>query len=252
MGFSIGSSGANMGPRGAIENLGNDRAGQAFDAQIARRLLGFLRPHWLRMGLAFLLMLGATALTLWTPYLIKVAIDGHIAQGNSAGLNRIALWTAAAFVGIFITTAGQRYLLSWVGQRVLATLRMQLFEHLQRLSLGYHDQHIIGVTVSRVINDVGVINELLSQGLITVIGDLLLLVGIVVVMVSMSAQLAVYTFLILPLMVLLTLFFRAPSAHRLSPDARPHRRRGGRSGREYLRYARDPSLCARRSVAGAL
>ena len=207
MGFSIGSSGANMGPRGAIENLGNDREGRAFDAQIARRLLGFLRPHWLRMSLAFLLMLGATALTLWTPYLIKVAIDGHIAQDNSAGLNRIALWTAAAFVGIFITTAGQRYLLSWVGQRVLATLRMQLFEHLQRLSLSYHDQHIIGVTVSRVINDVGVINELLSQGLITVIGDLILLVGIVVVMVSMSAQLAIYTFLILPLMVLVTLFF---------------------------------------------
>ncbi|MCB0127842.1 MAG: hypothetical protein KDE58_36505, partial [Caldilineaceae bacterium] len=104
-------------------------------------------------------------------------------------------------------TAGQRYLLGWVGQQVLATLRNQLFIHLQKLSLSYHDRTIIGVTVSRVISDVGVINELLSQGLLTLIGDTILLIGIIVVMLSMSPQLALYTFIVLPLMAIVTHLF---------------------------------------------
>jgi ABC-type multidrug transport system fused ATPase/permease subunit len=113
----------------------------------------------------------------------------------------------AAFLGLYLTTAGQQYLLSWVGQRVLANLRAQLFHHLQVLPLAYHDTHIVGVTVSRVINDVAVINELLSQGLITLLGDLLVLSGIVVVMLSMNVKLALLTFTVLPLMVLATYFF---------------------------------------------
>jgi ABC-type multidrug transport system fused ATPase/permease subunit len=159
------------------------------------------------MVLAFVLMLIASALTLTAPYLIKVAIDQPIAAGDAEGLLRIALWTAATFAGIFLSSAGRQYLLSWVGQRVLATLRAQLFRHLQNLSLGYHDTHIIGVTLSRVINDVAVINELLSQGLVTLVGDTLLLLGIVAVMLSMSPRLALLTFCVLPLMVLATAFF---------------------------------------------
>ena len=159
------------------------------------------------MALAFLLMIISSALTLLTPYLIKIAIDEHIATGDLPGLDRIALWTALAFIGIYITSAVQRYLLSWVGQQVLATMRSQLFAHLQRLSLSYHDNTIIGVTVSRVINDVGVINELLSQGLLTLVSDTILLVGIVVVMISMSPMLALYSFAVIPLMLLATHLF---------------------------------------------
>ena len=152
-------------------------------------------------------MIISSALTLLTPYLIKIAIDEHIATGDLPGLDRIALWTALAFIGIYITSAVQRYLLSWVGQQVLATMRSQLFAHLQRLSLSYHDNTIIGVTVSRVINDVGVINELLSQGLLTLVSDTILLVGIVVVMISMSPMLALYSFAVIPLMLLATHLF---------------------------------------------
>jgi ABC-type multidrug transport system fused ATPase/permease subunit len=127
--------------------------------------------------------------------------------GDITGLNRIALMIAAAFVGLYLTTAGQRTILSWVGQRVLANLRFQLFEHLQRLSLAYHDRSIVGVTVSRVMNDVAVINELLSQGLITLLGDVLVLIGIIFIMLTMSPQLALLTFITLPLMLLATYFF---------------------------------------------
>ena len=124
-----------------------------------------------------------------------------------AGLNRTALWLTLAFLGIYITSAGQSYLLSWVGQRVLATMRSRLFHHLQNLSLSYHDQHIIGVTVSRVINDVAEINELISEGFINIVGDFLLLGGTIVVMIWMSPLLALYTFTILPLMVVTTWIF---------------------------------------------
>jgi ATP-binding cassette, subfamily B, multidrug efflux pump len=209
MSFSIGAGGSNFGggPRGMIANFGGKEAGRAFDRRIFVRLLAYIKPHSRLMALAFLLMLVGTGLTLLTPYLISIAIDRYIVQGDVPGLTWVALATIASYAGIYGATAGQSYLLSWVGQKVLATLRSQLFHHLQRLPIGYHDTHIIGVTVSRVINDVGVINELLSQGMVTLVGDTLLLVGIIVVMVGMSPKLALLTFTVLPLMVLTTVVF---------------------------------------------
>jgi len=207
MSFTIGTSSAGMGPGQMVRSFGEEIEGRAFDRRIALRLLGFLRPHWWRMAVAGGLMLVATALSLVAPYLIKVAIDQYIALGDEAGLVGVALLTAGAFLGLFLASAGQQYLLGWVGQRVLATLRAQLFRHLQDLSLSYHDTHIVGVTISRVINDVAVINELLSQGLLTIIGDTLVLVGIVVVMLAMSPRLALLTFSVLPLMALATWLF---------------------------------------------
>ncbi|HMO57064.1 MAG TPA: ABC transporter transmembrane domain-containing protein, partial [Roseiflexaceae bacterium] len=201
MSFSIGSSGADMGPRGALGRFGEQATGRTFDRQIVLRLLGELRPHKGRMLLALGCMLIASGLTLATPILIKIAIDEYIVAGEATGLTWIALLTAGAFVGIYAASAGQRYLLSWVGQQVLATLRARLFRRLHQLSLGFHDRQIVGVTISRVINDVGVINDLLSQGLVVLIGDTLVLIGIVIVMLTMSPSLALLTFIVLPLML---------------------------------------------------
>ena len=152
-------------------------------------------------------MLAASGLTLLAPYLVKVAIDGPIIAGDIDGLNEIVLLLLLAFLGLYLASMAQRYLLSWVGQRVLADLRSALFRHLQELPLSYHDNHIVGVTISRVISDVGVINQLLSQGLITLTGDSLLLAGIVIVMLSLNAQLALVTFSIIPVIVLVTMVF---------------------------------------------
>ncbi len=206
-----------MGPRGAIRTFGEDRReGHLFNWRVVSRMLVFLRPYQRQMILAVLLMLVATGLTLLAPVLIKTAIDEYIAPGDAAGLPRIALLTAAAFTGLYLTTAGQQYLLSWVGQRVLANLREALFRHLQALSMGFHDRTITGVTVSRVINDVAVINDLLTQGLVSLLGDVLVLTGIIVVMLSMSPRLALYTFVVIPLMSLATYLFsrRARAAFR--------------------------------------
>jgi len=143
-------------------------------------------------------------------------VDTHIAQGDLSGLLGISLLTGGTYLGLYIATRFQQYLLSLVGQRMLANMRSDLFRHLQALSLGYHDTHIVGVTVSRVINDVATINDLLSQGIITLIGDFIILIGSIVVMLSMNLRLALITFTVLPLMVLVTLWFsrRACVAYR--------------------------------------
>ncbi len=217
MSFNIGTPGFRMGPRGALE-MGSTvvEEGAFFNTRVVRRLLGFLRPFRKHMAAAFVLMLIATGLTLLIPYLMKVAIDQYIAAGDQPGLLRISALLAGAFIALYGATAGQRYLLSWVGQRVLTNLRSALFNHLQALSLSFHDRHIVGVIVSRVINDVAEINDLLSQGLITLLGDILVLVGTLVVMLTLDARLALYSFTVIPLMALATYLFsrRARSAYR--------------------------------------
>ena len=187
--------------------MANEADGKAFDGQVVGRLLTYLRPHRPKMLAAFALMLIVTGTTLGIPLLLKVAIDRYIASNDLGGLAQISIVMAVLFLALFGAASGQRYLLSWVGQRVLSTLRGQLMRHLQALSLGYHSRHIVGVTISRVIGDVAVINELLSQGLITLIGDILVLVGIIVVMLVLSPSLALLTFCTIPLMLVATYFF---------------------------------------------
>ena len=208
MGFSIGSAGVRVGgPSGALEGYADKVEGRSFNLRVLWYMLIFVRPYVLRMVVAFIAMLISTGLTLLSPFLVKLAIDGPIATSDLNGLNQIALVMLVAFISLYIASMVQRYLLSWVGQRVLADLRSELFEHLQALPLEYHDTHIIGVTISRVISDVGVINQLLSQGLITLIGDSILLAGIVIVMLSLNAQLALVTFSIIPVIVIATMIF---------------------------------------------
>ncbi len=225
MGFSIGSTGVRAGgPSNALESYADKVEGQSFNLKVLRYLLVFVRPYTLRMVGAFLAMLVTSALTLLSPFLVKVAIDEPIANADIDGLNQIAIIMLAAFVSLYLASMAQRYLLGWVGQRVLADLRFELFSHLQALPLSYHDTHIIGVTISRVISDVEVINQLLSQGLITLIGDSILLTGIVLVMLSLNAQLALVTFAIIPVIVIVSLIFakRAKVAFRKTRARNAH------------------------------
>jgi len=179
-------------------------------------MLAFLKPYSGQMALAFVSMIIVSGLTLLVPYLLKIAVDQYITVGDAAGLARISLYTAAAFLGLYVFSSAQQFLLSKVGQRVLANMRSDLFRHLQKLSIGYHDTHIVGVTVSRVMNDVATINELISQGLITLLGDVFILIGIIVAMLLMNVRLALLTFTVLPLMILATIWFsrRARGAYR--------------------------------------
>jgi ATP-binding cassette subfamily B multidrug efflux pump len=214
MNISIGAT--SRGPGHVLSKLGSKDERGKISGRVLFRLLRFVQPHWPRMLVAALLMFASSGAGLLAPYLTKVAIDRGIASGDVHGLLITSLELAGALSVIYVASAAQTYILSWVGHRVLTTLRDQLFRHLQHLSIPYHDRHIVGVTISRVISDVEVINELLSQGLISMVGDGILLVGTVAVMVAMEPRLALLAFSVLPLMVLITTWFsrRARVAYR--------------------------------------
>ncbi len=206
--MSLRSVGGQAGPQSTLRRAGSSAAaGRLFNWQVVRRLSVYLRPYQARLFAAAALMLADTGLSLLTPYLTKVAIDQAILGRNLPLLIQVSVYTALAFVGLFGANLGQSYLLGWVGQRALADMHADLFQHLHRLSLSYYDTHIVGVTVSRVINDVETISDLLTQGLIQLLGDLLLLVGIVVVMLVLNVRLALLAFTVVPIMVLLTRVF---------------------------------------------
>ncbi len=207
MGISIGASGGMHGPGHFLHHLGGAEEKGRISGRVLLRLLRFVRPYGWQMAAATVLMFAASWAGLYAPILTKVAIDENIAAGDVRGL----VWTSAKLAGAlavtYVASAGQSYILSWVGQKVLTTLRAQLFRHLQALSVPYHDKHLVGVTISRVINDVAVINELLSEGLVGMLGDSILLVGIIGTMVALEPRLALLTFSVLPLMVVATLIF---------------------------------------------
>jgi ABC-type multidrug transport system fused ATPase/permease subunit len=207
MSLSIGGRGTAGGPYSLIEGLGGSQEKARFDPHIFRRLLVFVRPHWRLMLVSTLLMLATSGLNLLAHFLIKVAIDRYIGRADLHGLTLVTIATALVYAGIYVTTAGQTYLLSLVSQRILANLRGRLFRHLQELHLGYHDVHIVGVTISRVVNDVDVINTLLAQGLVSIVGDLAMVLGTIGVMLAMNLRLALFALTVVPLMVVATAIF---------------------------------------------
>jgi ABC-type multidrug transport system fused ATPase/permease subunit len=206
MGISIGSMGSH-GPGHALHSLGSKEEGGKISGRVLLQLMRFVTPYWRQMAAAAALMLISSGAGLLAPYLTKVAIDQNIASGDIHGLVRTSIWLAAALTAVYVASAGQSYILAWVGQRTLMTLRNQLFYHLQALSVPYHDSHIVGVSISRVINDVAVINDLLSGGLIGMLGDSVLLIGIIAMMIGMEPRLALLTFSVLPLMFVATVIF---------------------------------------------
>ncbi len=194
------------GPRGLLHAMGGQEDGK-IQGRVLLRLFRFVLPYWPRLVAAVFLMFVTTAAGLLVPYLTRVIIDVNIVQRDLDGLWRNGIWLAVAMAATYLAAATQMYILSLLGQRVLYDVRARLFEHLQELSVAYHDTHIVGVTVSRVMNDVAVINNLLSEGLVTLVGDTVLIAGTIGVMLAMDVSLALITFTILPVMVLATVVF---------------------------------------------
>jgi ABC-type multidrug transport system fused ATPase/permease subunit len=204
--------------RGAHLRLGQGRetSGKIFDRDMTRRLLQYLQPHRRMMIESLVWMLASAGLALLAPYLVKRTIDDYIAAGDVQGLIWMATATLAAYGADFAANWRRRILLSTVGNHVLRTMRGQLFRHYQVLSMSYFDQHGTGSLISRMLSDVGVINELLSQGIIMMLSDLVLLFSIIIVMLVLDVRLALLTFTVLPVMTVVTLVFgqRARIAYR--------------------------------------
>jgi ATP-binding cassette, subfamily B, multidrug efflux pump len=182
--------------------------GQAYDARLMRRLLGYLRPYTPQVAGAFAAMIGASLLQLAQPYLLKVAIDRYIAAGDLTGMNRIGLLFLAILVASFGLEYAQTYTMQMTGQRIMFDLRMQIYRHLQRLDVAFYDRNPVGRLMTRVTTDVDVLNDLFTSGVVAAFGDLFTLVGIMVMLVVMDWRLALVAFSVLPLIVLVTQWFR--------------------------------------------
>jgi ATP-binding cassette subfamily B protein len=168
-------------------------------------------PYRGRALLAVATLLGYTVAALLPPYLAKLAVDDGIARGD---LRTLAL-VVAAFVGAglaaFALSAAQTFLTGWVGERALADLRARLFDHLQRLSLGYYERNRRGAIISRLTNDVEALDQLVTDGLASLVQNGVVLVGTTVVLVLLDWRLALATFVVLPVMAGLTGWFRMRS-----------------------------------------
>jgi ATP-binding cassette subfamily B protein len=185
-----------------------DVLGKAYDARLMRRLLAYLRPYRLHAALALAAIIGASILQLAQPYLMKLAIDRYIAAGDLSGINRIAVLYLAIIIASFALEFTQTWLLQLTGQRIMFDMRMRIYEHLQRLDLRFYDRNPVGRLMTRVTTDVDVINDLFTSGVVSVFGDVFTLIGIMIVLLSMNWRLALVTFAVLPLIVLVTQWFR--------------------------------------------
>lgn len=182
--------------------------GKAYDARLMGRLWGFTRPH-MRLVLATCALFPAIALLeLSQPYLIKIAIDDHILRRDWAGLGGVAGLFLLVLVALYALRAAQAYLTQLTGQRVIHDLRAALFAQLQRQDARFYDRSPVGRLMTRILNDGEAIQELFTSGAVALLGDVVVLTGVVVIMLGMNWQLALVTFALVPLLGLAAAYFR--------------------------------------------
>ncbi len=171
------------------------------------RLLSYFAPFRTQLVGAFVLVVLSAITQAVGPALIGRAIDVYITGKNGAGLAQIMLLLLGVYVVGFASQFGQTSLIGRIGQRFLSSLRVQIFDKVQKLSLAFFDQNKAGDLMSRLVNDIQVINQLLSQGVTQVIGSVFSLVGILVAMVILNVPLALVSFITIPLMIWITIIF---------------------------------------------
>jgi ATP-binding cassette, subfamily B, multidrug efflux pump len=182
--------------------------GKAYDARLMRRLLAYLRPYRLQATLALVAIIAASVLQLAQPYLMKLVIDRYIPASDFAGINRVALLYLAIIAAAFVLEFTQTWLLQLTGQRIMFDMRMEIYRHLQRIDLKFYDRNPVGRLMTRVTTDVDVLNDLFTSGVVSVFGDVFTLAGIMIVLLTMNWRLALVTFAVLPLIVIVTQWFR--------------------------------------------
>ena len=182
--------------------------GKAYDAVLMRRLLRYLRPYRRLVALSLAAIITNAMLQLAQPYLMKIAIDRHIATGNLDGLDSIALLFLAILLGSFVLEFVQTWVLQLTGQQIMYDMRMQVYQHLQRLDLQFYDRNPVGRLMTRVTTDVDVLNDLFTAGVVSIFGDIFMLAGITIVLFVMDWRLALVALSVLPLIAAVTQWFR--------------------------------------------
>jgi ABC-type multidrug transport system fused ATPase/permease subunit len=185
-----------------------------------RRLIALLRPYRGRVAVMMVALVVATAAALVPPYLAGRAIDDGIGAGDTGALTMITLAFIASALIYWGATYAETFLINWVGQRALQDLRLQIFSHLQRLSIGFYSRNKAGVLISRITNDVQALDQLVTDGIFTLFSATLTLVGTATILLLLDVQLALVTFLVFPVLLVGSIAFRIASsgAYRLTRE----------------------------------
>ncbi|BBO18732.1 antibiotic ABC transporter ATP-binding protein [Candidatus Brocadia pituitae] len=187
--------------------------GKIYDSAVIRKLLSYLLRYKVSGLLSVFIVLITTVLFLLCPYLFGYAIDHGISKGDTALIYR----TALAIFGIqtlrLILVAVQSYNIQAIGQKVMLDVRMELFRHVQSLPVSFFDKNPVGRVVTRLTNDIAAIGELFSAGVIVVIGDIFIIIGIFVAMVMLNGKLALITLSVFPIIVVIALWFGRRMKH---------------------------------------
>src|SRR3954454_23631789 len=182
-------------------------------AQTRRRLhtlYRLARPYKGRIGIAVASLIGATLVALVPPYLVGRSVD-EVSHGSTEKLGwYVVAFVAAGTLGVAFTY-GQTYFTGWTGERMLADLRNNLFRHMQRLSLGFYERNRAGVIISRLTNDVEALDQLVTDGVTSLVQNTLLLVGTAILLFFLDWRLALASLTVMPLMAIATAIFRKRS-----------------------------------------
>ncbi|MEW5977583.1 MAG: ABC transporter ATP-binding protein [Acidobacteriota bacterium] len=181
---------------------------RSYDAQLMRRLLRYLLPYRAAVATSLLLIGMASIIQIIGPYLTKIGIDRYILAGDYAGLNGLALLYVGIIVLGFLLGYLQTYIMQWMGQRIMYDMRLQIFTHLQQLPLSFYDKNPVGRLMTRVTTDVDTLNELFTSGVVTLLGDVLVLVGILAAIFLLNFKLALVAMSVIPLIVIITVVFK--------------------------------------------
>ena len=182
--------------------------GKAYDGRLVRRLMGFVVPYKWSLTAAILLMIGSALVELIPPYLIRIAIDGPIANRDVEGIWPIFFLYAGTLVFSFLFRYVQTYIMQSMSQRIIIDIRMAIFRHIQSMSLSFFDRNPVGRLLTRITNDVDALNDFITQGTVALLGDLVRLLFIVVTMLLLSWRLALVSFCIFPVVILSTIIFQ--------------------------------------------
>ena len=182
--------------------------GRAYDARLMKRLLTYGKPYALPLLAGVFLLLIVAGLELVGPILTKEAVDKYIPARDLSGLLRILILYGLVLTGLFAGRFLQIYLTNWVGQKIMADLRSQIFDKLSQLSISYFDRNPVGRIMTRISSDVEVINQMFTQGVVSIFGDVFMLVGIIIAMLVLNWKLALVTFAVLPFLFWVAFLFK--------------------------------------------
>ncbi len=182
--------------------------GKAYDSRLMKRLLKYVRPYRGYIILAIFLNIVTAALEPVRPYLTKIAVDDYISKGDAKGLLIIIVIISLSLILQALIEYAMTFATQYMGQRTLLDLRMEIFKHLQKLSLKFFDKSPVGRLVTRITNDVESLSELFSSGIVMIFSDIFIIIWIFVFMVLMSFDLALVTMSVIPVLIYATFLFR--------------------------------------------